>query len=180
MATVAPVEVRIRSLRERLTDEQRIALLRRAAANAIGIIKRRTVKGVDVNGAAFAPYSKEYERLKSGTGRGTDVNLTLTGNMLGSMVILDITPERALIGFEGSGTSAVIRRFRTKRGTTTQIKMRTGDYASHNLKRQPKAPRVANSLKALGNDRRRHFFGVSDEERAAIIADLQQTLKLKP
>lgn len=41
----------------------------------------RTLKGKDIRGNAFAPYSKEYAKEKG----STEVDMTLTGDMLGEM-----------------------------------------------------------------------------------------------
>ena len=49
-------------------------------------IKQRTAKGYDVDGEAFAPYSKMTKRIREAEGRGTYlVDLNFTGSMLASM-----------------------------------------------------------------------------------------------
>ncbi len=187
------VQVRIRSLGERLTPDVREALLRRAAAHAVGIIKRRTAKGVDVDGAAFVAYSKDYAKLKGQSGRNTKPDLMLSGEMLNGMTVLDVTPERALIGFTGAATAYRFQRMRTKKGTATGrwVEKKVGGMTrrrriTQKLTRNAGGKPVANALKAkvnndgLGKTPRRRFFALSPEERREVIAEAARTLKLKP
>ena len=183
------VQVRIRDLGQLVPDDVRVAILQRAAAHAVSIIKLRTSRGVDVHGAAFAAYSARWAKLRAGSGRQTQpVNLTLTGAMLASMTVLEITPGRALIGFQGASSPAAFRRMRTeKRRKPTSKKTARGGRITHVLTRatgsQDKP--VANSLKAfaLHNGTKtipaRPFFDLSEEERRKVIAEAASTLRLR-
>lgn len=63
------------------------------------IIKRivtRTKMGIDANGAGFAAYDKEYAKEKG----SSHVNLTLTGDMLSELEVLNInTPGSITVGY---------------------------------------------------------------------------------
>ena len=179
------VQVRIRDLGQQLPNEVREAILRRAAAHAVGLIKARTARGVDVHGRAFAPYAKEYARLRAGTGRQVHpVNLLLTGAMLDSMTVLEVTPERALLGFQGASTPGQFRRLRTKKGTATSRKGR-GQRVTHVLSRVGADRPVANALKAAalhrGTDKLppRQFFALSPEERRKVLAEAASMLRIR-
>jgi hypothetical protein len=177
----------MRPLSQVLPDSFRVALLRRVAAHAVSIIRERTARGVDVNGSAFAPYSEEYARLKAGSGRSaSSPNLTLGGGMLANLVVLSVTPEQALLGFQGSTTAYQFRRIRTKnKGTPTSRKLGNGQRATHTLGRSTSGTPVSNALKAAAHDRgtehvpRRHFFGLSTEERRKLIEEAARTLRLR-
>jgi hypothetical protein len=179
------VQVRVRDFGQVLPPEVRVAILKRAAAHAIGIIKRRTEQGVDVDGAAFKAYSPAYAKLRAGSGRNVDpVDLTLAGDMLASMTVLDVTPERALIGFQGSSTAYQFQRLRTKKGTPTSKKTRTG-RATHALARKPSRKPVANAVKAaaidrgLGKNPVRHFFGLSADERREVLEEAARAVQIR-
>lgn len=187
------VQVNLKRLDEVIPPEVRQALLQRAAAHAIGIIRRRTLAGVDVDGRQFVPYSKGYARLKVASGRNRSVNLTLGGGMLAGLVVLSVTPEQALVGFQGSTTPYQFSLLRTKKGTAT------GRWAEKTvagvtrrrritqvLSRQTTGAPISNALKAAANDRgegghnpRRHFFGLSVEERRQVIEEAARTLRIR-
>jgi hypothetical protein len=77
-------------------------LKQRIAQRVVEIILDRTEKGVDVNGSRFAPYSKEYKKSLAFKAfkKGNKVNLELTGQMLGTMEVLDTTGSQIEIGWE--------------------------------------------------------------------------------
>ncbi len=185
MSAPGDVQVRVRSFGEVVPPEVREALLRRAAEHAIGIIKRRTAKGIGVDGETFPAYSKGYAKAKAGSGRNTRPDLTLSGEMLNGMTLLDANAERALIGFTGSGAPYQFKRMRTAKGKRTSRKLPRGGRATHNLSRSSAGKPVANAIKAkvnndgLGKAPRRHFFGLSVEERRQVISEAARTLKLK-
>lgn len=56
-----------------------------AILQAQTIIKTRTAKGVDVNGAPFKAYSKTYAAFRSKKGRSTTPDLMFSGRMMASM-----------------------------------------------------------------------------------------------
>jgi hypothetical protein len=193
---VAPsdVQVHLRNLATILPPDVRIAILRRAATHAIGIIVRRTRQGIDAEGRAFAPYSTKYGKLRAKSGRKANpVDLTLGGDMLAAMTILDVSPTQALIGFTGSSTAYAFQRMRTKKGTKTSrwvertiaggITRRR--QLTHTLARKGSRSPVANAAKAKGHNDgsaflpRRHFFALSLDEQREVIAEAARTLRIR-
>lgn len=167
---MAEVQVRIGTLDQYLTPKAREAILVRLAALAIGRIKRRTGQGKDVEGAAFKPYSRRYAKQRRTSGRNdSPPTLLLSGAMLASMKVLQSSGEAAVIGF--SGSSPAVRFQRRKAAAKT----RTGTKVTHTFAEQNK--QVANALKAAWNDRgegkvpRRHFFGLSREDRTFLLRE---------
>jgi len=78
----------------------------RALREAIGgrLIEKivaRTQGGTDVNGRSFKKYSKSYQDSLAFKvhGKGGNVDLTLSGDMLASMQVGDSSPERLTIEF---------------------------------------------------------------------------------
>lgn len=71
-------------------------------------IIERTESGKDINGKAFKPYSKmykdslEYESF----GKTSDVNLKLTGQMLGTLDVLETNESKVTIGWNDGTESA--------------------------------------------------------------------------
>lgn len=159
------VQVRIGTLDQYLTPRAGQAILERLAMLAIGRIKRRTGQGKDVEGKTFVAYSKGYAKQRQQSGRNVSPpTLLLSGAMLGGMDILSADGQRAVIGFKGTAAAAKF----TKR--TRSVKHgKTGASVTHAVSQG--TVRVANALKAAWNDRgegdnpRRHFFGLSREDR---------------
>jgi hypothetical protein len=75
-----------------LTD---IPLMREIGRQAISAIRARTRMGRDADGRAFAPYSPGYAKLKG----STSVDLTVSGDMLSALEIIDVTPTSVTIGW---------------------------------------------------------------------------------
>lgn len=174
---MSDVVVRIPTVDQVLPPAFRRLLLDRLAAELIGRIKRRTGRGLDVDGRAFTPYSARYARARKDAGRKAQpVTLLLSGAMLNSMKVLRLTADEALLGFEG--TSASIRLGRRRR----RVKDRRTGAAVTGAAQETKR-RVANALKAAWHDRgegrnpRRHFFGASKEELAALAAVAQRLVR---
>jgi len=74
----------------------------------INRIVERTEAGLDVNGNPFAPYKQSYKQTldyKVGHGSSSKVNLTLTGEMLGSISIVANGPGFIKLGFDDSSAS---------------------------------------------------------------------------
>lgn len=59
------------------------------ADEIIDFVRRRTQRGLSINNTPFAPYSKSYtESIEfTATGKSSLVDLTLTEDMLGSLVV---------------------------------------------------------------------------------------------
>lgn len=169
------VTVNIRRLGEYIPPANRADLLRQLAVLAVGRIKRRTKQGQDADGTPFAPYSASYRERRRRAGFGTAPDLWLRGGMLGSLGVLDVTPEQALIGFSGSAARTVFaRRARPAKHRKTGEKV--------DLVVRETSGRVANALKAYWNQygrRPRKFFALSVEDRAFLIRyALKEMLRL--
>lgn len=86
-----------------LTDSEREQL----GKDIIEFIIDRTKQGYDKRGSRFPKYSKDYIASKDFKIAGkspADVNLTLSGDMLAAIEVLDHKPGKITIGFErGSG-----------------------------------------------------------------------------
>ena len=71
---------------------------------ALLLIRQRTAAGRDYQGAAFTPYSEAYA-VKKGTFlagvpfASTRVDLTLSGDMLGNMHVLEATEDHVTLGW---------------------------------------------------------------------------------
>jgi hypothetical protein len=62
-------------------------------------IRRRTARGISADGTPFAPYSKSYA-LQKGKALGPGpVNLTVSGDMLNALQIVDVTETSVTLGF---------------------------------------------------------------------------------
>lgn len=85
-------------------DVSRNTALKLAAGQAaIDYMLERTKSGVDYNGKAFARYSKEYmESLEfSAFGKSSQVDMELTGEMLGSIDLEDLPGNEIKISIKG-------------------------------------------------------------------------------
>lgn len=63
-------------------------------------IRRRTARGESATGQPFEPYSAAYSKRKAEElgGAGT-VNLTVSGQMLNALQILEVTDHTVTLGF---------------------------------------------------------------------------------
>ena len=79
------------------------------AAEAIHIIKKRTLAGTDIDGGRFAKYSPSYRQHREDKGRTTSVvNLSFHGDMLRSMAYRPIS-NGAVVFFRDAERSAIAR-----------------------------------------------------------------------
>jgi hypothetical protein len=163
------VTVRLPTLDEAVPPEARKAILHRLALFGIGRIKRRTKLGLDVDTNAFKPYSADYEEKRRRAGFSTQPDLWLRGGMLGGMTVLDVNPQRALIGFQG--TSAKVQFVARTRAPKHK---RTGEKAD--LVAREMGGRIANAAKAYWNNRTRKFFGLTNEDKTSLARDAYQQL----
>ena len=83
---------------ENLSKAKRLEL----ADLVIEHIYDRTDKGLDVNGKRFKPYSEEYKGSLAGKigGKGSKVNLQLSGDMLAAMTLLKQEKGKITIGWD--------------------------------------------------------------------------------
>ena len=84
------------------TEAEREAI----AIEVIDQIVKRTKSGKDKNGDAFAKYSKSYKDSQNFkiAGKGSSVDLTLSGDMLDSIQVLANRSAKVVIGFENGTT----------------------------------------------------------------------------
>jgi hypothetical protein len=83
-------------------------LAQSVAQAMIDRIVSRTESGKDINGKAFKKYSKEYKdslEFKA-FGKTGDVNLKLTGQMLGTLDVLETSGSKVKIGWNDGSESA--------------------------------------------------------------------------
>lgn len=96
------------------------ALRQSIAQLVIDHMKARTQeKNVDVDGKAFAPYSKAYKDstvFKLLKGADGDVNLTLTQNMIGDLDLLGETENTIRVGF--SDAKEILKAYNHNTGDT--------------------------------------------------------------
>ncbi len=95
-------------------------LRQQAAQLLIDYMKTRTHdRNVDVDGKAFPKYSEAYKNstvFKLLKGSGGDVNMTLTGNMLGDVDMLGDTADSVRIGFRDG--NEILKAFNHNTGDT--------------------------------------------------------------
>lgn len=75
----------VQRLGRTFTKNHKVAM-RRAAAEGVNRIQKRTSQGIDVNGQTFKEYTGPYAAFRRSKGRPVDkVTLIFTGRMRGSM-----------------------------------------------------------------------------------------------
>ena len=62
-------------------------------------IVRRTLSGIDAEGAPFAPYTPGYAKAKAEALGAGPVNLQVSGNMLNDVQIVDVTDHTVTLGW---------------------------------------------------------------------------------
>ena len=81
-----------------LTDSQKAEL----GEMIVDEIRSRTQRGIDRYGKQFKGYSEEYRDSLDfkNAGKSNKVNLTLTGDMLAELSVLDISDDYIMVGYE--------------------------------------------------------------------------------
>ena len=103
----------------KLNAQQRVV----AADFIIQEIFDRTQRGIDKNGEPFDSYTKQYiESLDfKNTGKSSsDINLTLTGDMLGGLELIKHSPGLITIGYSNLGSFTAKKAEGNIRGTYGQ------------------------------------------------------------
>lgn len=78
--------------------QQVVMQLEQAARLVIADTRRRAARGVDINGRKFIPYSSYYiEQLRRG-GESTNVDLSVTGSLLQSLMIREKSATAVAVG----------------------------------------------------------------------------------
>lgn len=81
----------------KLTDQ---ALMREVGQMAIRAIQSRTRQGRDADGQPFAPYAPGYAKRKAqATGASATPNLTVSGDMLNALQIVEVTDDTVTLGW---------------------------------------------------------------------------------
>jgi len=130
----------------KLPDSYSSEVVEAIGSEIISTIRKRTIKGKDKDGEKFADYSKAYTEsvdFRAGGKSKGSVNLTLSGDMLASMELLELKKNKIRIGFE-EGSDINARADGNIRGTYGQPKPIPG--------------------------KARDFLGVTPEELAKILA----------
>lgn len=95
MAVVLHRRAHLPSLR--FTDQ---ALMREVGLQAIRMIQARTRQGRDVDGRAFQGYSSGYAQQKArALGSSGTVDLTVSGDLLNALQIVDVTDRSVTLGW---------------------------------------------------------------------------------
>ena len=126
------------NLPQNLNNLQREAI----ALDVIQFIIDRTKSGVDINNEPFADYKQSYKdtfEYKIGHGGNADVNLTLTGEMLGTITLLSHGVGYIKLGFSDAEAAKKAK----------WISSPTGQKA--------------------GKQKPRKFFGITDKDLNKII-----------
>lgn len=80
-------------------------VMRRLAGRAILVIQTDTEMGFDADMKPFRPYNAVYARMRAHVGRSTDVDMSLTGDMLRSMTVRKTNKRSFELGFEDGDNS---------------------------------------------------------------------------
>lgn len=142
---------------------ERIA--RAVATLAPGIIRERVARGLDVDGEPFAGYSARYRRALSDGGEGTNVDLLMTGGMLGSVRAVDVDVH-------GDAATVTIAP-----GTGTSAQVQLSDGVAHRTSRRSPPHNVLGAYLHYGTATApaRPWLGLSSEDRKSLwrqVADL--------
>lgn len=63
-------------------------------------VTERVLKGLDVNDRSMKPLSKKYAAKKAAMGQPPIRNMQLSGAMLGSMDVVKVSSNQAVVGFD--------------------------------------------------------------------------------
>jgi hypothetical protein len=118
-------------------------------------IVSRTRGGQDVRGGGFAAYSPRYAAQKFAELGTSRVDLTVSGNLLNEITILNVTTSSVSLGWAGTGGGGA-------RGKMTFIQ------------RSRETPSAA---KAAWNNETREFWGVSAADEAAVVAMVDRMIQ---
>lgn len=170
MSRYGDVRIKLPTLAQVLPPAVREQLLRAAAEQGAGIIKRRTAQGVDVHGAPFAPYSPKYAAERERSGYSGTPNLSLTGSMLNGIEILTASPNEVILGPQGTGDALRWQK---------RARAAKGKKSGQKLTRvaAPTGKRVSNALKVLGLNQKRKFFALSSDEKRRISQHVQSLVR---
>jgi len=85
-------------------DLAKMPIIDRSVMEMVGrevreVIARRTLAGRDAEGRDFEPYSAGYAERKSEAVGTTRVDLSVSGEMLGAMQVVEITDRKVVIGW---------------------------------------------------------------------------------
>lgn len=133
-----------------------------AAREAVTRITTRTARGVDAHGRPFAPYSPDYLALRQAAGRGSTVDLTLTGQLLRALRVLRVEPDRVIIGWEGQHR---VTRFSAPKTRGKNAGKRTV---------QRTAGTVSMAAIVLGLNKRREFFAIVLKSEIGMLVAIAQ------
>jgi hypothetical protein len=64
------------------------------------LIRRRTLRGISADGTPFRPYAATYHQQKTkALGKASPVDLTVSGQMLNALQIVEVTDRSVTLGF---------------------------------------------------------------------------------
>tara|TARA_Y100000592_G_scaffold36173_1_gene57381 strand:- start:1530 stop:2192 length:663 start_codon:yes stop_codon:yes gene_type:complete len=88
----------------KLKPQQQTQIMRQLAQTLILLIQSDTQDGLDANLQPFEPYSPLYARIRAAAGYSTQPDMTVTGQMLNSMVVKTYSRTRFTLGFNDSAS----------------------------------------------------------------------------
>ena len=80
-------------------------------------VTERVLKGLDVNDRRMKPLSKSYAAKKAALGQPAIRNMQLSGAMLGSMDVVEVSAGRVVVGFNDEGQLAKAQRNDDRQGS---------------------------------------------------------------
>lgn len=117
----------------------------------------RTRSGVDVRGNGFRGYSADYAEQKAAELGAGPVNLTVSGNMLNDITLLETTTKSVSLGWAGMGGGGAL-------GKQTFIQ---------------RSRAMPSEEKASFNNATREFFDASEDDKEAIVEMLDTILQAR-
>ena len=86
-------------LPKKIPAEKMARVMAQLSDEMVDVIRYDTRSGVDADLQPFAPYSPLYGRMRSAAGYGTKVDMTLSGDMLNSLVVRKTNKRSLELGF---------------------------------------------------------------------------------
>lgn len=112
------------------------AMLDYAITQAVGMVQRRSAKGIGSNASPVAPYSASYQRELAKAGESTAVDFTRTGGYLGSIG----ERSRTVTDTKASATYGPDAGVSTPGGPPHNLR---GAWFEQGTKREPPRPHLA-------------------------------------
>lgn len=120
-------------------------------------IVSRTRSGVDVHGSGFRAYSPAYAAQKAAALGAGPVNITVSGNTLNDITLVETTAKSVSLGWAGTGGG--------------------GAFGKQTFIQRSRA--MPSEEKAYYNNDTREFFDASEDDKEAIVEVLDTILQAR-